>query len=592
MWRNQISKNGILVALTLTAAGFLFYYLWLYSDLVTAYENGFFLSRFAPMAGENRFSEKVCGNKENRVILFVNFPLYLARFSDRKMELVVSNGTGKLQRGIISIHGEIYGEIPESKALEAINSDRYRISISSKSDANRDADVSYVSYYLPACSSQRFNIQVSVENSPDVDEPVYAMFSFFQQELGQQPDQHVDRISEWQHLETLYELAEGLPPPVNRISEWQQTEILCEIDGLKPPKEAGVYLCSKIDSYAMLRYTLIEQLLLPPWSNGMIPLLILFVVWASERILERIRVFNAKEDEDEKKYYKLLRGREVLKILFLSAIFLLICIQSIYNALLLDRLDSSALLSIWGFWIASSIVFSLIFDGIGRIGLRSLMYVIRLVRNARQNTHPRNERPMLLSSLTNNPTLGTARRIAWMSLVIWFALLFQQNQTGALVDLSSAILSHLITDIKMQTLPPEALIIQAQSMQSLSDQAQSTQVPISQANPNPADVKKKLYDDIYKATYGQISALMPLVILLSFIPLFISTLPIFWLRFGRVFCHCLMSYLQKFLASLPCDTAENRQKWLESARKHERLAVKEPVNIAGKNERQLQGEVA
>ena len=295
---DKVNVNEIIVSALLIVVGFGVYYLLFYPQLVLQYETKYWRT---PSSSVEKNSTETCSLTNDDGIGILNFklkfPKYMADFIDRDINLKIENKTDKYQKGLLLIESQL---VTKKNLNPAKNS-----SIDLIIDEERRE---YLEFNLPPCSTQTFEILAIVPRY-DYAQNLYALFTFSFHEINDQ---------------------DGLAA-IPEILVWDLVSNTCEVED-KDEKNNGELICAEVKPDQVFLHTAIENLLLPPWSNGLIPIFIFAAVWISARVSQNSK---SRIEQDFKLF-------EFANILVLSVFFITIFAVLIWCTFFVQGFDISS----------------------------------------------------------------------------------------------------------------------------------------------------------------------------------------------------------------------------------------------------------
>ena len=296
---DKANANEVIVTVLLIVFAFGFYYLWLFPRLVSEYESKFW---HTPTSSVERRVSGICSQESGGGIGTLNFkltfPKYIANFIDRDISLKIDNNTGQHQRGLLLINSQLVMKEDltpiKNSVIDLIVDDEYK---------------EYLEFDLPSCAAQTYIIRSNVPWY-DPEQQLYAQFRF---DIGE-----VDDI--------------GDSASIEKTLVWDLVSKTCVPTAIDV-EDDGDILCAEVNPDQVLLHTAIENLLLPPWSNGLIPVFVFGVVWVSARIFQ-----GSKDDRDGQGFN--LFG--MINIFILSVLYLIVFIILMWSTFFVQDITISA----------------------------------------------------------------------------------------------------------------------------------------------------------------------------------------------------------------------------------------------------------
>jgi len=283
-----MSINGWITVIFLTIVVFTIYYLWLYPVLYGAYEQGFW--KYSDMDEDwscelyEEIDQIKCEKKhiENVIAYSVRVPLFLADFVDREIDLRVENLSNTRQKGTLRIKSQLVAST-QNTVLK-----KYPLVIETKSNSGNFEKAEYISWELEAHSAYTYQIRVRM---PYIDRAglgekgtTYARLVFYNITPIATSDKEY-RLFTATHSADENIDDEILKKPVPLPWSNNLKNANCHVGSYENGYRTQI--CMEVDPPGAFRHSAIENLLFPPWANGLLPLIVIIVVLLVERILPR-----------------------------------------------------------------------------------------------------------------------------------------------------------------------------------------------------------------------------------------------------------------------------------------------------------------
>ncbi len=245
------------IAIIFVVLTFLLYYLQWYPVLSERYENSFWSGAFERIDTASLKDKNIepCtgvqgGNGTQDLTINALYPTHLADFMEQEIHLRFQNNTRDALPLTLRVLGKVIREDTEiEQHIE------FRLPLSNGE---------YTKFTIPGCSVHFVKIYMRI---PGIDETL---------------DGYQVRLMFW--------LRGHLPQLEDQLLHWSGRR---ETDQSKPTE----FLYADISSEQVFRHSAIRTLLLPPWNNGLIPIYVLALVWATSAV---IRVSIPKQDPEKK----------------------------------------------------------------------------------------------------------------------------------------------------------------------------------------------------------------------------------------------------------------------------------------------------
>lgn len=292
MGNDQLDRvDEILVAIFLTILLFVSYYLLFYPELAEQYEAKFWQGAEARVQTE----DLLCGGTDDEIgsiSILAKIPKYFANFVEREISLEVTNETKVDQTGLLLVSGELI----DAKTLEPL--EKYR-EVSFKIDGERQE---YLKYNLPACAVQTYSLRIFIPVS-DPERELKANFNFL-------------------HSDSDYESSESMKVEYQNLT-WDIIDAVCQ-NGEGEVES----ICVDIDGYQVFRHSAIQSILLPPWSNGLLPFFAIGIVVMANATLEAV---------SWKKRYPGLDFIRIVLLLLISLAYIIFITAVVWYRLVLQQ---------------------------------------------------------------------------------------------------------------------------------------------------------------------------------------------------------------------------------------------------------------
>lgn len=298
--KDKLNVNEVIASALLIVFSFGVYYLDFYPHLVSEYETKYWHTPSSSVEDKETGTCLQDSDGVNGIIYFnLKFPKYMADFIDRNISLKIENNTDKNQKGVLLIESQLVTK-------ETLAPIKY-------SSIDLIIDGEYKEFFevdLPSCAAQTYSIQSLVPRY-ERNQDLYAQFNLSYREQN----------------------AQDGAAYIKKNLIWDLVPDTC-VAKAKGVKNNGEMICAEVKAEQVLLHTAIENLLLPPWSNGLIPVFVIAIVWISTRVFPG----NRKKREQDFQEFKLL---EVTNILVLSLFFIIVFITIVWSTFFIKGFDIS-----------------------------------------------------------------------------------------------------------------------------------------------------------------------------------------------------------------------------------------------------------
>lgn len=251
----EIGNNGRLAMVFLIVIGYAVYYSYLFPSLVSKNEQLFWLKRDMSPVFDSQSDSTKC-----KIDLIVKISKNMIEYLDGKIIVTIINHEQSC-KGAVIIAGNLLDE-NEKKLLEY---PIFRI-LSEDKEPTSYAHNLVLPYDLKPYNSLSVPIWVNLPNR----EAKNIEFTFY-------------NVNQENFVPSKRDQASFLGPPTCP-GDIKNIENESENSQDRQPLSR---ICASINSEGVIKQSSIDHLLLPPWSNGVIPLVIIAVVWLTENSMPR-----------------------------------------------------------------------------------------------------------------------------------------------------------------------------------------------------------------------------------------------------------------------------------------------------------------